>query len=114
MNGLTYTQVGEMLIPNLTVGNPKEDIGKYGSMRQKYLKEHRRGLYTGMLLSGTLDDHLIETDRKAQERIDSLVEEMSRKDPGPDKAQDQMGWVRHRNQLISQAEEMVLEEMIYS
>ena len=53
---LTYTMQGDYLIPDLTVPeSPK--IGKYGMLRRTFLREHRDGIYTGMLLEGTLNSH---------------------------------------------------------
>lgn len=51
MNGLTYTKVGDYYIPNLVLKEqPDTPIGRYGRMRLRYLKEHRKGLYTSLLL----------------------------------------------------------------
>lgn len=73
---LTYRTEGDYQLPNLTVPeSPK--IGKYGMLRRTYLREHRNGIYTGMLLSGKLNRHLEETDRQAQEMVDSLTREMA-------------------------------------
>ena len=66
---LTYTMQGDYLIPDLTVPeSPK--LGKYGMLRRTFLREHRDGIYTGMLLNGTLNSHLEEVDRQAQKMLD--------------------------------------------
>ena len=114
IEGLTYIQAGEVLIPALTMEEETEDIGKYGSMREKYIREHRRGLYQALLLSGKLTKHLARVNRETQERVDEIVRQLTETDPGPDKADDQMGWVRYQNSLISQAEEIALTELVYS
>ena len=111
---MTYIQAGEVMIPNLTTVLQQTDIGRYGSMRRTFLLEHRRGTYSAMVLSGTLNRHLLEVNEKTKERIENMVRVMEKKDPGPDKASDQMGWVRHQNYLRKAAEEMILPEMIYS
>ena len=55
MNGLTYTKVGDYYLPNLVLKEqPDTPIGKYGRMRLRYLKEHRKGLYTSLLLTEKL------------------------------------------------------------
>ena len=110
---LRYKQVGEVLIPDLETGREQEDIGKYGAMRQRFMKEHRRITYGVMLSEGTLNHHLAKTNKLAMERLEEIVAGMQRKDPGPDKATDQMGWVRHQNALRHQAEEIVLDEIVY-
>ena len=51
-NGGTYTQVGDVLLPNLTIGEDgQQPIGKYGRMRKRYLKERHPVLYSELLLS---------------------------------------------------------------
>lgn len=112
--GMKYIQAGEVMIPDLTTVQEQIDIGKYGSMRRRFLQEHRRGTYSAMILQGTLNRYLREVNEQTKSRIEELVTAMVKKDPGPDKAADQMGWVRHQNNLRQQAEEMVLPEMIYS
>lgn len=72
---LTYTMQGDYLIPDLTVPeSPK--IGKYGMLRRTFLREHRDGIYTGMLLEGTLNSHLEEVDAQANRMMDKLTEQM--------------------------------------
>ena len=60
-NKITYNRVGDYLVPNLYLPKqPEKHIGKYGRLRLNYLKEHKRGLYTELLINGTLKQHLIE------------------------------------------------------
>ena len=113
-NNLTYTTKGDYQFPNLTMEVPQGDIGKYGSMRLQFLKEHRKGRHSGLLLAGKLRAHLIEVNEETKARIDKAVEEMLTADPAPDKETDQMGWVQHMNNLIASAEEIVMQELIYS
>ena len=113
-NNLTYTQKGDYQYPNLTMDVPEGDIGKYGRMRLRFLKEHRKGRHSGLLLAGKLKAHLLEVNNTAKEQIDKLVEEMLEINPAPDKETDQMGWVQHMNNLIASAEEIVMQELIYS
>lgn len=112
MEGIRYIQAGEVLIPNLTCEKEDLQIGKYGSMREKYLKENRKGLYSGLVLSGRLTRHLFETNEMANQRIEEISAAILLKNPGPDKAADQMGWVKHQNMVWCQAEEIVVTEMV--
>ena len=73
MAELTYKWAGDYLIPDLTIKVNNKPIGKYGRMRLRYLQEHRKGLYSVMLLNGTLQDHLAEIDEAARERIERMV-----------------------------------------
>jgi len=111
---LTYTTKGDYQFPNLTMEVPEGDIGKYGRMRLEFLKEHRKGRHSGLLLAGKLKAHLLETNERTKAEIDKLVEDMLETNPAPDKETDQMGWVQHMNMLIAKAEEIVVRETVYS
>ena len=84
---------------------------RFTEMRRRYLREHRDGIYTGMLLTGKLDEHLKEIGDTAQEMFDRLVEQM--KDAERLKAENQMEWVGRMNSIRSRAEEVVLSELVY-
>ena len=71
---LTYTQVGDYLLPNLVMDpQPEGNVGVWGRRRKRYLKERRDGTYTAMVLKGTLTQHLIDTDEAAQEMMGTLL-----------------------------------------
>ena len=77
MNELTYTRCGDYYIPDLKLSEqPEAPIGKYGRMRQRYLKEHRPGLYSSLILSEKLYPHLLEIDWAARERMDAMLPRM--------------------------------------
>ena len=111
---LTYTQQGDYLIPDLTLPEEEAPIGKYGMLRKTYLKTHKTGMYASLMLSGKLTGHLLEIDRTAKERVELITAQLLERNPAPDKASNQMGWVGHMNSLKHQAEEAVLEELVYS
>ena len=112
---LTYMMQGDYLIPDLTVPeSPK--LGKYGMLRRTFLREHRDGIYTGMLLNGTLNSHLEEVDRQAQKMLDDLTEQMKALNGVTEslKAEDQMQWVQMMNSIRHSAEEVILNDLIYA
>ena len=112
---LTYTTRGDYLLPDLNVPeSPK--IGKYGMLRRSYLREHRDGIYTGMLLSGKLNGHLEEIDRTANEMMNRLTAELAKAQGVTEslKASNQMKWVSLMNNIRNQAEEIVMTELVYS
>jgi hypothetical protein len=112
---LTYRQEGEVLLPNIGLPpEPEYPINKYGRMRNRYLKDHRDLLFTHLLLTGKLQEHISEVSRMADERLERMMQELEAKFPPPDKATDQMGWVGHMNGLKHQAEEVIFAELIYS
>ena len=96
MSELTYTRCGDYYIPDLKLSEqPEAPIGKYGRMRQRYLKEHRPGLYSSLILSEKLYPHLLEIDRAAQERLDTMLPRMMEAAGVTEelKARDPMRWV---------------------
>ena len=113
-SNLNYTQTGYYLLPNLTLHQPKNPLGKYGRMRRNYLKQYRPVLYNSMLLNGTLYPHLMELEQTAESRMQQMMAELLKQNPAPDKAQNQLMWVQHMNSLKAQAEELVMTELIYS
>ena len=116
MNDLTYTKIGDYLIPDLAMDDEDDaPLGKYGMLRETFLQEHHHGTYTSMLLTGRLEPHLREIDRQAEEQVERIVGNLKRLN-GVDermKANDQMAWVQKVNSFIAQAEEIVLPEIVY-
>lgn len=112
---LTYTMQGDYLLPDLTVPE-SPTLGKYGMLRRSHLKDHRDGIYTGMLLTGKLNAHLTEIDRQATEMMERLTAQMAKVQGVTEslKASDQMKWVQMMNNIRSAAEEIVLTELVYS
>ncbi|MFT9494517.1 MAG: TnpV protein [Anaerosolibacter sp.] len=111
---LTYTTQGDYLIPDLTLPQEETHIGKYGMLRKTYLKNHKKGMYASLMLSGKLTEHLSEIDRTAKERMEKIMEKLLIENPAPDKATDPMGWTGHMNNLRQSAEETILEELVYN
>ena len=114
--GGTYTRVGDYLLPNLTIDESEQQpIGKYGRMHKRYLKEYRLVLYTNLLTTGKLDQHLAEIDNACEERMELLTRQMASQEGVTEtlKASDQMEWVRRMNSIQNRAEEIVLHELVY-
>ena len=115
-NGGTYTQVGDYLIPDISLPDaPAYTIGKYGRMRKAYLKEHRPGLYTRLILSGKLHERLAEVERTCNERLDIMIPQMAKAQGVTEamKARDQLGWVGRMNEIKHSAVESILAEIIF-
>ena len=85
-------------------------------MRKSYLKEHKRGWYTSLLLTGKLDAHLAEIDRTCTERVELITNQLAQREGVTEalKAADQMEWVRRMNSIRARAEEIVGDELIFS
>lgn len=112
---LTYTLVGDYYLPNLMP--PQEhEVGIWGQRRWRHLREHCTGIYTGMLLAGTLDAHLTEIDAQAQELLSFMTARLAAAEGVTEelKANDQMEWVRRMNSIRSRAMEIVTKELIFA
>lgn len=104
---ITYEKCGDYLIPNLIPDpEPEGELRKFGLMRKSYLENHRRGIYSGLLLSGELKKHLLMIQEQAEERFDLLVEQMAKREGVTEqlKAQEQMLWVKKMNSIRMRAE----------
>ena len=117
MTELKYNRCGDCLIPDM--GLSDEDLmlpGKYGLMRCNYLKEHRPGLYTRLLLSGHLMRQLHEVDRAAAQMMDVMLPQMAQKAGLTEalKITDPLKWVGLMNTITAQIEEIILAELVYS
>ncbi|RHT79122.1 TnpV protein [Butyricicoccus sp. AM28-25] len=114
-NGLWYEQCGEYRLPCLTVPNSKP-IGIWGQRHRRYLRQHKYGTYTALLLTGRLDDYLADIDRQAEEMFFQLVEQLAETDGINEelKADDQMEWLRRMNAIFEQAREIVNVKLIYT
>ena len=113
---IQYHKSGDYYLPNLVLEDTEvQPIGKYGRMRKCYLKEHRPVLYSNLLLSGKLFQHLAEIDGACEERLELLIRQMTKQEGVTEalKATDQMEWVRRMNSIRSRAEEIVLSELVY-
>ena len=113
---ITYSKCGDYLIPNLVLEDTEvQPIGKHGRMRNRYLKDHRPVLYSDLLLSGKLHQHMAEIDETCEERMELLTRQMAKREGVTEtlKASNQMEWVRRMNSIRSRAEEIVLSELVY-
>ena len=117
MTELKYNRCGDYLIPDMGLND--EDLmlpGRYGLMRCNYLKEHRPGLYTRLLLSGQLMQHLHEVDRAAAQIMDVMLPQIAKEAGITEtlKSTDPLKWVDMMNAITAQIEEIILVELVYS
>ena len=114
-NGLTYDLVGDYYFPRLIVPEePEGDLGRYGRMRKRFLKEHQPDTFALMLMESTLTQHLMDIDREAKEQIELITAQLARAEGVTEalKARDQLGWIRAMNSCRARAEEQVLREIV--
>lgn len=116
-NGLWYERIGDYYIPVLTLSSEEQrPIGKWGRMHRDYIKEHRPILFNDLILSGHLWVYLVDLNEQAQERLDTIIEQMKAAEGVAEelKRTHQMEWVRRCNNIHNRAEEIILHEMIYA
>ena len=113
---LAYIKVGDYYIPDLALDEqPDKEIGVYGRMRERYLKEYHPGRYSYLLLSGKLHPHLLEIDEAAQNYLDTMIPRMAATADvtGELKARDQMAWIGRMNAIRAQVDETIRADLIY-
>ena len=115
---LKYIKTGDYELPNLTLNdNKKETINKYGMLRLDYLKEHKKALYTSLLMKDELTNHLISVSKDAETLLSNLIESYKKRDEKlseKNKEINQLEWVKLMNNYKNTAEEIVLKELIYT
>lgn len=112
----TYTQVGDYLLPNLTL--PEEEqkpIGIWGQRHARYLKQNHKVLYMNLLTSGKLNNYLSDIDKQAEDMFFRLVKEMAEKQGVTErlKAADQMAWTRKMNAICHSSMEIINQDIIF-
>ena len=115
-NGLHYTRHGDVYLPDLVYSEHKyPPLGKYGMLRQTYLKENFKVQYSLMLRNDTLWPHLLEVDQQAHDMMDTIVERMKQERGITEqlKADDWWRWVQEVGNIRNAAEEFVLREIVY-
>ena len=115
--GGTYTQVGDYLLPDLSLPAEKEtgNIGVWALRHKRYLKQHHKVLYYNLLTSGKLDSHLADIEEQAQQLFLRLVKELAEKEGITEqlKAIDQMKWVQKMNNIRERVTESVYSEVVF-
>ena len=115
--GGTYSQVGDYLLPNMSVSDgTNEPIGVWGQRHARYLKEHRKVFYMNLLTSGKPNSYLAEIDKQAEDMFLRLVKQMAANQGVTEqlKATDQMAWVGKKNNIRNAATEIVNQDLIYT
>ena len=115
---LKYIKTGDYELPNLTLkDNKKETINKYGMLRLDYLKTHKKALYTTLLMKDELTNHLISVSKDAENLLNNLMESYKKSDEKlseKSKETNQIEWAKIMNNYKIIAEEIILNELIYT
>ena len=115
--GVSYTLHGDYYLPDLVLSNEEKgvEIGVWGQMHLRYIKQHRKVLYLNLLTSGKLNSYLADIDKQAEDMLFRLVNQMAEREGVTErlKADNQMEWVGRMNNIKQRATEIVNSEMIY-
>ena len=116
-NGLWYELQGDYYLPCLKL--PKEEsrhIGIWGKRHLRYLKQHRKVLYSELLISGKLNSYLADINEQAEEMFSRLVKQLAEREGVTEvlKTENQMLWVQRMNNIRSAAMEVVSNDLIYA
>ncbi len=116
-NGLWYELRGDYYIPCLELSAEKEErsIGVWGQRHLRYIREHKKALYTSLLTNGKLQSYLADVEEQAQELFDRLMKQRTEREGITEtlKADNQMEWVQRMNALRSAVIETVNAEVIF-
>lgn len=115
-NGIEYVKCGDYYVPNLRAPTQQYQIGKYGKLHGKFIKEHHRAFYSILFMTGKWFEYLTDIDAQANEMVDSLVKQTVIKQGITEelKATDQMKWVGLMNNIKHSVEEIVMNDIVYS
>ena len=104
-NGLWYELHGDYYLPCLS-----------GQRHLRYLRQHRRALYTELLVSGRLNGYLADLNEQAEAMFLRLIDQMTAWEGITEqlKAQDQMLWVQRMNSIRDRAMEVINSDLIYT
>ena len=115
-NGLWYELQGDYYLPCLKLPEePEVHIGIWGQRHRRYLKSHRRALYTSLIASGKLNGYRADIDRLAEDMYSRLVKQMAEAEGVNEelKSTDQMVWVQRMNNIRNRVSEIISEELFY-
>ena len=115
-NGLDYVLVGDYYVPDLKLPEEHRPIGMWGRLHRTYLEQYRPTRFSALCLSGELHTYLADLNEQAQERLDTIMEQMKAAEGVTEelKRTHQMEWVQRCNNIHNRAEEIILREIIYS
>jgi len=115
--GIEYILVNDFYIPNIVPPAPimTKNLGKYGRMRARYLRENKKAEYSIMMIDNTLQNHLIEVDKTAKARFDLLMKQFAEKENITEelKAKNQLEWVAQMNNIKNRVDEIIMKELIF-
>ena len=115
-NGLWYELQGDYYIPCLKLPDEEQvEVGVWGMRHLEYIKHHRKGFYTSLLIGCNLNRYLADINKQAEEMFDTLISQYKAAEGITEKlkTENQMEWVARMNNIRSRATEIVNKEYIF-
>lgn len=115
-NGLWYELQGDYYIPCLKLPYEEQvEIGIWGQRHLEYIKHHRKGFYTTLVLDCKVNHHLAEINKQAEEMVDTLIKQFKQAEGITEqlKAENRMEWVARMNNIRQRVTEIVNADLIY-
>ena len=115
-NGLWYELQGDYYIPCLKLPDEEQvEIGVWGQRHLEYIKHHRKGFYTSLVLDCKLIRYLADINKQSKEMFDILIEQFKQAEGINEqlKADNQMEWVCKMNNMRDRINEIIYKELIY-
>ena len=116
-NGLWYELQGDYYIPCLKLPDEEQvEIGVWGQRHLEYIKNHRKGFYTSLVIGCELNRYLADVNKQAEEMFEALIVQYKIAEGITEKfkADNQMEWVGRMNNVRQRATEVVNEELIHN
>ncbi|MDY5941319.1 MAG: TnpV protein [Eubacteriales bacterium] len=116
MKNITYTERNGIRYPNLELPEQTNySLGKYANLRLEFMKKHRRGTYTTLLAEGRLNEYLHAIDIQAHELLDHIIPRLAKERGIGEvlKAHNALQWAAEMNNIKANAEEIVMQEVVY-
>ena len=113
---IIYSMEGNYLIPDIFANEePEQALTKYVMLRESFLKNHHKGIYTGKLLAGTLKEHCLDIQVQAENMTEQLTKQLMAVEGISEdlKSRNQMEWVRRMNSIRNRVDEIVMTEIVY-
>lgn len=113
--GISYTLQGDYYLPDLIIPKAEYSIGLWGQRHQRYIKQHRKVFYYGLLTSCKLNSYLHEVDKQAEEMFFRLVHELAEREKVTEqlKSENPMLWIQQMNNIYNRVSEIINVEVIY-
>lgn len=113
-----YVKSKDWYVPDIqcSVEDKKRNVGKYGRLREKFLKENRKATFDHLVASEEIINHLVSIDKDARNQINMIITQLAKEENVDEKlkASNHILWMQKMNNIKNRAEEIVINDLIYN